>query len=123
MSERKININQNNASIGVGYAETIQTEQIGGAIHNYAPQQNLAQAAADIQQLLRQLEETNPSSTETDKTMIAVKAADTIRNNSTLKARVMGAIKSGGKEAFKEAVDNPIVNVLVAIVEGWQEVS
>jgi phosphoenolpyruvate-protein kinase (PTS system EI component) len=123
MSQRKININQNNASIGVGYGESIKAEQIGGTIHNYPQQQNLAQAAADIQQLLKQLEETNPNATETDKTMIAVKAADVINNDPTLKARVMGAIKSGGKEAFKEAVDNPIVNVLVAIVDGWQEAS
>jgi hypothetical protein len=36
---------------------------------------------------------------ETDKTMIAVKAADTIRNNPNLKARVMGAIKSGGEKS------------------------
>ena len=41
-----------------------------------------------------------------------------IRNNPTLKARVIGALKSGGKEAFKEAVDNPLVNVLIAIIEG-----
>lgn len=121
MSERKIDINQSNASIGVGYSETIQTEQIAGAIHNYAQQQDLAQAAADIQQLLKQLEETNPTTTETDKIIVAGKAADAIKSNQTLKARVIGALKSGSKEAFKEAVDNPIVNVLVAIIEGWQE--
>lgn len=121
MSERKIDINQSNASIGVGYSETIQTEQIAGAIHNYAQQLSLAQAAADIQQLLKQLEETNPTTTETDKIIVAGKAADAIKNNPTLKARVIGALSNGGKEAFKEAVDNPIVNVLVAIIEGWQE--
>jgi uncharacterized protein (DUF2342 family) len=77
--------------------------------------------SADIQQLLNQLEKTNPTTTETDKMIIAGKAADIIKSNPNLKARVIGALKSGGKEALKEAVDNPILNVLVAIIEGWQE--
>jgi len=94
------------------YGNMVETQ------HNYAAQTNLAEAAAEIQQLLKQLEETNPTET---KTVIAAKAADKIRNNSTLKARVIGALKSGGREAFKEAVDNPLVNVLIAIIEGWQE--
>ncbi|MCC5622224.1 hypothetical protein LC574_13220 [Nostoc sp. CHAB 5715] len=89
--------------------------------HNYAAQTNLVEAASQIQQLLKQLEETNPTSTETERIIVAAKAADEIKNNPTLKARVIGALKSGGKEAFKEAVDNPLVNILIAIIEGWQE--
>jgi hypothetical protein len=118
---RKIDINQSGASIGVGYSETVQTEQLGGTIHNYAPEQNLVEAAAEIQQLLKQLEETNPTTTETEKMIVVAKAADEIKKNLTLKARVIGALKSGGTEAFKEAVDNPLVNILVAIIEGWTE--
>ncbi|MEQ9358023.1 hypothetical protein [Coleofasciculus chthonoplastes] len=53
--------------------------------------------------------------------IVAAKAADEIKNNPTLKARVIGALQSGGTEAFKEAVDNPLVNVLVAIIEGWMQ--
>jgi hypothetical protein len=121
MSERKVNIDQRNASIGIGYTETVNTEQINGAVHNYPQEQDLAKAAGDIQQLLKQLEQTNPTATEMDKINIAAKAADAIKSDPTLKTRVIGALKSGGKEAFKEAVDNPIVNILVAIVEGWQE--
>lgn len=105
-------------SFGVGVNKgEIKTEKLAGII-NEAKQQNLVEAAAEIQQLLKQLEETNPTETET---VIAAKAADEIRKNPTLKARVIGALKSGGKEAFKEAVDNPLVNVLIAIIEGWQE--
>ncbi|WP_414589683.1 pentapeptide repeat-containing protein [Scytonema sp. PCC 10023] len=101
-------------------AQTVNAHQIGGNINNYTPhqRQNLAEAAAEIQQLLKQLEETNPTETER---VIAALAADEIKNNPTLKARVIGALKSGGKEAFKEAVDNPLINILIAIIEGWQE--
>ncbi|MBS3027396.1 MAG: pentapeptide repeat-containing protein [Dolichospermum sp. DET50] len=105
-------------SFGIGVNKgTVNTEKLAGTI-NEANQQNLAEAAKEIQNLLKQLKETNPTETST---VIAAKAADEIRNNSTLKARVISALKSGGKEAFKEAVDNPLVNVLVAIIEGWQE--
>jgi negative regulator of replication initiation len=91
--------------------------------YNYAPEQtqNLAEAAKEIQQLLKQLEKTNPTETELEKVTVAAKAAEEIKNNPTLKTRVISALKSGGTEAFKEAVDNPIVNILVAIIEGWTE--
>ncbi|MCC5667815.1 pentapeptide repeat-containing protein [Nostoc sp. CHAB 5784] len=112
--------NFNNAKFGGGFAGTGGT-QIGGTFYDYSLNQNLTEAAAQIQQLLKQLEETNPTTTETEKMIVAAKAADEIKNNPTLKARVIGALKSGGKEAFKEAVDNPLVNVLIAIIEGWQE--
>ena len=108
-----------NFGVGINKGE-INTEKLAGTI-NEAQQRNLANAAAEIQQLLKQLEETNPTTTETEKIIVAAKAADEIRNNPTLKARVIGALKSGGKEAFKEAVDNPLVNILIAIIEGWQE--
>ncbi|MEC4814754.1 MAG: effector-associated domain EAD1-containing protein [Scytonema sp. PMC 1069.18] len=112
--------NFSNAKFGGGFAGTGGT-QTGGTFYDYSSNQNFTEAAAQIQQLLKQLQQTNPSITETEKIIVAAKAAEEINNNPTLKARVIGALKSGGKEAFKEAVDNPIVNVLVAIIEGWQE--
>lgn len=122
MKNKTSNFDLQNAQFAGGLvdAETVTANQIGGNITNYTPQprQTLAEAAAEIQQLLKQLEETNPTETET---VIAAKAADEIKNNPTLKTRVLGALKSGGKEAFKEAVDNPLVNILIAIIEGWQE--
>ncbi|MGD1808964.1 hypothetical protein ACP6PL_26485 [Dapis sp. BLCC M126] len=42
-------------------------------------------------------------------------------NNPTLKQRVIGVLKSAGTEAFKEALDNPVANVLVAAFQGWVE--
>jgi uncharacterized protein YjbI with pentapeptide repeats len=108
------------SKFGGGFAGDGGT-QIGGILNDYSSKQSLDEAAAEIQQLLKQLEETNPTTTETEKMIIAAKAADEIKNNPTLKARVIGALKSGGTEAFKEAVDNPLVNVLVAIIEGWMQ--
>ncbi len=56
MSERKIHIDQSGASIGVGCSEKVVANQLGGTIHNHAQPQSLVEAAAEIQQLLIQLE-------------------------------------------------------------------
>lgn len=108
---------------GLVDAETVNAHQIGGNITNYNPEQrqNLAQAAAEIQQLLQQLEQTNPTTTTSEKMTVVAKAIDEIEKNPTLKARVIGALKSGGTEAIKELVDHPLVNILMASIEGWQE--
>lgn len=52
---------------------------------------------------------------------VVAKAVDEIENNPTLKARVIGALKSGGTEAFKELIDHPLVNILLASIDGWQD--
>ncbi len=123
--KKQSTFNLQNAQIGGGLvdAETVNAEQIGGNITNYTTEQkqNLAQAAAEIQQLLTQLEQTNPTTTSAQKMAVVAKAVDEIEKNPTLKARVVGALKSGGVEALKEALDHPLVNVFIAAVDGWQD--
>jgi DNA-binding IscR family transcriptional regulator len=56
-----------------------------------------------------------------EKNIVVGEPVDWIENNSIVRVRVINALKAGGKEAFKEAVDHPMVNILVATIEGWQE--
>lgn len=107
-----------NAALGGGVAGRDYT---GDVIHNHATQQNLAEAAVEIQQLLQQLEQIYPTTTFPEKAVVAERAIERIENNSNLKAKVIRALKAAGKEAFKEAVDHPLINVLMAAIEGWQE--
>ncbi|AOX03673.1 hypothetical protein BJP34_33385 [Moorena producens PAL-8-15-08-1] len=109
----------NNSTIGGGIAGR---DNKGDVIHHHAPDKNLAEAAAEIQQLLNQLSQTNSASTEIEKLTVVARAAEEIKNNPTLKAKVVNAIKAGGVEAFKEAIDHPLVNILMATIEGWTEV-
>lgn len=122
LGEKSMSNIQNNdfraANIGGGVAGRDYT---GDVIHNHAAQQNLAEAAREIQQLLKQLEQSYPTDTLTQKAVVAEEAIKRIENNPTLKERVIGALKSAGKEAFKEAVAHPLVNVLMAGIEGWEE--
>ncbi|BAY41489.1 hypothetical protein NIES2111_58850 (plasmid) [Nostoc sp. NIES-2111] len=108
---------------GLVNADTVNANQIGGNITNYNPEQkqNLAQAAADIQQLLNQLSQTYPTTTTSEKMTVVAKAVDEIESNPTLKARVISALKAGGTEALKELIGNPLINILLASIDGWQE--
>ncbi|WP_158069419.1 hypothetical protein [Moorena bouillonii] len=54
--------------------------------------------------------------------IVVSEVVDQIENNPTLKAKVINALKAGGVEAFKEAIDHPLVNILMATIEGWREV-
>jgi uncharacterized protein YjbI with pentapeptide repeats len=117
--------NQRHAQIGslVDTARDNSRQQSINHQHNYAPEQkqNLVEAAAEIQQLLQQLEQTYPTNTPLEKQLVVTEALKQIESNPTLKARVIGALKASGIEALKELVDNPLINILVAALEGWQE--
>jgi len=90
-------------------------------IYSLEQRQTLSEAAKEIQQLLNQLSETYPTTTSTGQMAIATKAVEEIEKNPALKRRVIGALKAGGTEALKELVDHPAVNILLAVLEGWQK--
>ncbi|MBD2683435.1 MULTISPECIES: pentapeptide repeat-containing protein [Nostoc] len=125
VSNKTSNFNLQQAQFGGGLvnADTVNAGQIGGNITNYNPEQkqNLAQAAAEIQQLLNQLSQSYPTATTLQRMTVVARAVDEIESNPTLKARVIGALKAGGTEAFKELIDHPLVNILLASIDGWQE--
>ncbi|NEO56667.1 MAG: hypothetical protein F6K54_28490 [Okeania sp. SIO3B5] len=86
---------------------------------NEAQKKTLAETAAEIQQLLQQLEQSNSTETTADKMAVVAQAVEIVENNPRLKQRVIGALKSSGIQTFKEALNNPIANVLVAAFQGW----
>jgi hypothetical protein len=117
------NYYEQSGNFGIGHmsgGEIKENARIAGVI-NEAQQPNLAETAAEIQQLLDQLSSTYPTSTSKEKMAVVAEAVDRIESNPTFKARVVNALRSGGIEAFKEAIDRPLVNILVATIEGWQE--
>ncbi|MEG4225469.1 hypothetical protein QUA35_05650 [Microcoleus sp. N9_B2] len=124
-SKKHSNWNLHNPQIagGIVDAETVHAHQIGGNITNYTPdqKQNLAEAAAEIQQLLQQLEQNYPTTTPLEREAVVKEALKQIESNPTFKARVIGALKAGGTEALKELVDHPLINIFIAGLEGWQD--
>ncbi len=77
--------------------------------------QTLAEAAAEIQSLLKQLEETNPTATEAEQ-----KAFVTAAIPPTRREQFLGALQAGWKEAIREFLGKSYLNVGIATLEGWK---
>jgi uncharacterized protein YjbI with pentapeptide repeats len=106
------NVTQHFHASVTGVAGNIEGDQ---NIYASPEKQSLAEAAAEIQKLLKQLKQTNPTATEAEK-----QAFVSIAIPSTLRQRAVNALQSGGKAAIEEFLDNPYVNVAIAIIEGWK---
>lgn len=89
-------------------------QQANQHIHLSEQNKTLAESAAEIQQLLKQLEATNPTATEAEKVAY-------INDETTpkFKRRAIGALQAGGEAAIEEFLDNPYVNLVKAIIKGW----
>ena len=81
---------------------------------------NLAEAAAEIQQLLKQLEQTYSPNTTAGKMQLATEAVKQIEANPTWKRRVVSALKAGGIAALDSALDHPAASFLIEAVKDWQ---
>jgi hypothetical protein len=87
--------------------------------HNYAPEQKqtLAEAAAEIQQLLKQLEQTNPSATEAEQ-------IEHINNETSpnFKRRFASALQAFGETAIDEFVlENKWLKVIKETGKRWMK--
>lgn len=103
-SKREINIAQGN------YIESSQ----GDIIHHHAAASpNLKEAAKDIQELLTQLQKSNPDATEEERVKMA------IRQNPTLRKRLLEALKAGGTEALKVLL--PFLSIPIETVRAFLE--
>ena len=107
---------------GGNYNERIRGDYVQGNYYAAGQPQSLAEAAADIQLLLKQLEQTYPTTTTSQQMVVAAEAINRIESNPLLKERVINAVKEGGLAAFEKAIDNPAGAFIVGAIKGWQEV-
>ena len=90
------------------------SQLINQSVHLIEQQKTLAEAAAEIQRLLKQLEVSNPNATE-----VEIVAYVNDETTPSLKRRAVAALKSGSEAAIEEFLDNPYINVGKAIVKSW----
>ena len=113
-----INFNQQGATIGgvAGKMESGSRIDITQTI-NQGEKQSLAEAAAEIQRLLTQLEVTNPTATESEQVSYVNAAI-----KPDLRKRTIAALKAGTETAIDEFVlENKFLKVGKAIAKGWLE--
>ena len=121
-------MNEINYGLSIESSHFNNNGQIAGGSNNknqyetYTETQSksLTETAAEIQQLLKQLEESDSANTTTGSMALATQAIEIIESNFTLKQRVLSVLASVGTEVFKQAVDHPVAHILVAGFEGWR---
>ncbi len=80
-----------------------------------AKERTLAEAAKEIQDLLKNLEETNPGATEDEKIVYI-----NDKTTHSFKSRVAGALQSSGEAVIDEFVlENKYLKVAKAAIKGW----
>lgn len=107
-------------NFGIGHmsgGEIKGNAKVAGVI-NEAEEKNLAEAAAKIQALLEQLEQTYPTNTTTEKMVVAAKAIEQIESNPTWKQKAIAAFKQGSLKAIET---HPIGAFIVGAIKGWQK--
>ena len=75
----------------------------------------LAEAAQEIQRLLKQLEETNPTATQAQQ-----KAHLTAAISPTRREQFLNALQAGWKEAIQEFLEHSYLNIALATLEEWK---
>ena len=84
-----------------------------------APQQDLAQAAKDIRDLLQQLDLDYAATTATEQTTALAKKVE--QQKPEVRDRIVGALEKGGKKALEKLVDHPAAAIAIAVYEGWKD--
>ncbi len=94
----------------------VEGNYVGSGTINYGNErrQTLAQSAAEIQDLLQQLEKSNPTASEAE---IVAYVNEEIEPD--LKSRLVKALKAGGEAAIESSLDSHYVNLIRAILKGW----
>jgi 2-oxoglutarate dehydrogenase complex dehydrogenase (E1) component-like enzyme len=105
--------------IGVNRGE-IEDSKITGTIYE-APNPSLADAAAEIRDLLTELEKSYPNTTTIDQMTIATEAIKRIEANPDQKKRIVNALKLGGVAVFEKVLDNPLGAFMKGAWEGWEK--
>ena len=115
--------NEQTGNFGIGQMSggEIKDNAKAGGIINESPQKSLAEVVKEIQDLLEQLSQTNPTTKTTEKMAVVGKAIDIIEENPSFKSKIIKVLKAVGTESFKEAVDHPLANILMAGFEAWTE--
>ncbi|MGB7440858.1 MAG: hypothetical protein WA919_07310 [Coleofasciculaceae cyanobacterium] len=76
----------------------------------------IAEAAVEIQQLLKQIEEKKPAATEIEK-----KAFITAAIAPNRREKFLGALQAGWKELLKEFLEHSYLSSGIAVLEEWLE--
>jgi len=109
------NLQRANIANMANIVKDLARQQANQHIHLSEQKRTLAEAANEIQQLIQQLEQTNPTATEAEK-------VSHINDETTpsFKRRVSSALQASGETAIDEFIlENKYLKVVKAAIKGW----
>ncbi len=110
------NFDQTNSNITVGNQGTNTNTNTQQFVQYTSEQkQDLSQFAKDIQRILEKLEKNKPNTTQGEKQNIV-----SYEIPPEQRSRIVRAFKAGGEKALEELLDNPYLNIAIAVVKEWQ---
>ena len=119
----KTKYDQSHANIG-GFVDTAQSgsqQTFNQNISAPEQKQNLAEAAAEIQQLLEQLSQSYPTNTMSGKLALAAEVTQRIENNPTLAQKTISALSAGGTAALEQLLSHPAASFVIAALDDWNK--
>lgn len=112
MRDDRINIGQ---MTGSNFINGDVTGNVISHSHDSQNKQSLAEAVDEIQHLLQQLEETNPSATEADRVTYL-----NIATEPDIKKRIIAASQEAGETAIDEFILNSkYLKIIKSAIKGW----
>lgn len=118
MAEQVPKVKQHFSGAVYGVAGNVEGNQF---VQVSAPNQSLAEAAKEIQQLLDQLSQIYPTTTKPEQMVLAAKAIECIESNPTLMERILSALKAGSISALEQFLNHPAASFVINALEDWQE--
>lgn len=89
--------------------------------YHTANQKTLSEAAAEIQQLLEQLDKTYSTDTTAGQMTVATEVMKAVENNPSLADRILSALRVGGVQALQQTLNHPAATFVLAALEDWQQ--
>ncbi|MEM9090126.1 MAG: COR domain-containing protein, partial [Cyanobacteria bacterium P01_F01_bin.53] len=80
---------------------------------------DLAQATRDIKALFAELDQSYDKTTPLGQTMITAKTIEAIEGDTTVKKRLINAVKEGGAAAIEVAIEHPATKPVIAAIKGY----
>ncbi len=83
--------------------------------------QNLAEAAAEIQQLLKQLEQKYDPNDPVEQIQMATEVVKQIDADPKWKQRLLSSVGAGSTAALDSLLNHPAASFIIAAIQKWQE--
>lgn len=119
MANHEVNQTGNFGIGNVSGGTVDNTGTIAGVVNEGEQKQTLAEAAKEIQELLRQLEKSYSTETVRERMAFAAEATERVEKNPSLFDNTLQVLRAGGSAALEKSLDHPVTAFFLAGVNEY----